>query len=82
MATPIRAGIRHRLLRRAESFVERGRKGGGFELFRGGYAKCIVTDRGQRSGLGGRWAGQRCSFASSKILLRKMGPVKDVPQPY
>lgn len=28
--------------RRNERFAERGRKGGGFELLRGGYAKCIV----------------------------------------
>lgn len=35
--------VRNRLRRRNGSFEDRGRNGGGWESFRGGYAKCIVV---------------------------------------
>ena len=42
MASPIRANVLALLLRIKGIFEVLGRKGGGFELFRGGYAKCML----------------------------------------
>lgn len=41
---PARAMAFKRFRRSAEKpLVDRGKKGGGFELFRGGYAKCMIA---------------------------------------
>lgn len=44
MAKPPIASVFGRILRIVGILVDRGRKGGGFELFLAGYAKCIVAD--------------------------------------
>lgn len=48
MVNSTKAAVLRRLLRIRE-FDDRGRNGGGFELFRGGYAKCILPGCHQRT---------------------------------
>ena len=72
-----------RLLRRPGSRVDRGRKGGGFELLREGYAKCILSvearcdevKRQDRGRLGSVSAGNiDCGQFDSGVSLSSSNP--------